>query len=72
MNSFMASTIATQAPAWTGGAQQLLDRGGALGESIERARRYAGAARDALAQRPDGAIKAALAEIADFVVERAY
>jgi octaprenyl-diphosphate synthase len=53
-------------------AIELLERGGALGETIERARRYASAARDALSSCPDGDIKAALAEIADFVVERAY
>ena len=53
-------------------AIELLERGGALAESIERARIYAGAARHALRECPDGEIKAALADIADFVVERAY
>jgi octaprenyl-diphosphate synthase len=53
-------------------AIEFLERGGALAESIERARRYAGAARTALGICPDGEIKSALADIADFVVERAY
>jgi octaprenyl-diphosphate synthase len=53
-------------------AIELLDRGGALAETIERARRYAAEARAALASCPDGEIKSALADIAEFVVERAY
>ncbi len=53
-------------------AIEFLERGGALGETIERARIYARAARDALGVCAESAIKSALAEIADFVVERAY
>ena len=53
-------------------AIELLERGGALSETIDRARLYASAARNALARAPDGDIKAALADIAEFVVERAY
>jgi octaprenyl-diphosphate synthase len=53
-------------------AIEFLERGGALAATVERARRYAREARDALAIAPDGDIKSALAEIADFVVERAY
>jgi octaprenyl-diphosphate synthase len=53
-------------------AIEYLERGGALAESITRARTYAAAARSAVAQCPEGEIKSALAEIADFVVERAY
>ena len=53
-------------------AIEYLERGGALAATVERARRYARDARDALAVAPDGEIKSALAEIADFVVERAY
>jgi octaprenyl-diphosphate synthase len=53
-------------------AIEYLERGGALGETIERARIYAGEARDALDRCPKGEIKTALAEIAEFVVERAY
>ena len=52
-------------------AIEYLERGGALAETIERARAYARAAREALSLTPDGEIKSALAEIADFVVERA-
>ena len=53
-------------------AIEILERGGALAETVERARAYAKAARESLAAAPDGAIKTALADIADFVVERAY
>src|SRR5262249_21296952 len=53
-------------------AIEYLERGGALADTIERARAYAKAAREALTLTPDGEIKSALAEIADFVVERAY
>jgi octaprenyl-diphosphate synthase len=53
-------------------AIEILERGGALAETVERARAYAASARAALAAAPDGAIKTALADIADFVVERAY
>jgi len=53
-------------------AIEFLERGGALGETIERARAYARAAREALHVCAESEIKAALAEIADFVVERAY
>ena len=53
-------------------AIEYLERGGALAETIERARAYARAAREALSPTPHGEIKSALAEIADFVVERAY
>jgi len=53
-------------------AIEFLERGGALAATVERARQYARAAREALSIAPDGDIKSALAEIADFVVERAY
>ena len=53
-------------------AIELLERGGALGETIARARLYAQAARATLADCADSDIKSALADIADFVVERAY
>ena len=53
-------------------AIEFLERGGALAETIERARSYARAAREALAITADSEIKSALADIADFVVERAY
>jgi len=53
-------------------AIEYLERGGALAATVERARRYARDAREALSIAPDGEIKSALAEIADFVVERAY
>jgi octaprenyl-diphosphate synthase len=53
-------------------AIEFLERGGALAATIERARAYGRAARDALSVCNAGEIKTALAEIADFVVERAY
>jgi octaprenyl-diphosphate synthase len=53
-------------------AIEFLERGGALGETIDRARSYARAARDALQICAHSEIKSALADIADFVVERAY
>ncbi len=53
-------------------AIEYLERGGALGETIERARSYAQAAQSALSLCPDSEIKAALTDIVEFVVERAY
>jgi len=53
-------------------AIEFLERGGALAATVGRARNYAREAREALTIAPDGDIKSALAEIADFVVERAY
>src|SRR5262245_23528327 len=53
-------------------AIEFLERGGALAATVERARRYAREAREALAISPPGEIRSALADIADFVVERAY
>jgi len=53
-------------------AIEFLERGQALAETIERARLYARLARDALAVCTESEIKSALADIADFVVERAY
>jgi octaprenyl-diphosphate synthase len=53
-------------------AIEYLERGGGLSETIERARAYGRAARDALGVIPMSEIKSALADIADFVVERAY
>jgi octaprenyl-diphosphate synthase len=53
-------------------AIEYLERGGALSETIERARLYAREARNALAGCPQGDIRDALSEIAEFVVERAY
>jgi octaprenyl-diphosphate synthase len=53
-------------------AIEFLERGQALGVTIERARLYARAARDALSVCAESEIRSALAGIADFVVERAY
>jgi octaprenyl-diphosphate synthase len=53
-------------------AIEYLERGGALSETVERARLSARAARDALSICEPTEIRSALADIADFVVERGY
>ena len=53
-------------------AIEYLERGGALSETVERARRYAHSAREALKSCKPTEIGSALADIAGFVVERAY
>ena len=50
----------------------LVEETGAISETMARARRYADLARDALSPLPSGEIRSALADIADFCVERAY
>jgi len=53
-------------------AMTLLARHGALDASIGRAQAFAAEAKAALAPFPDGAIKQALVDVADFVVDRDY
>ena len=53
-------------------ARKLMDRHGALSDTIERANHYGDIARDALAIFPDSDLKQALAEAVDFCVSRAY
>jgi octaprenyl-diphosphate synthase len=50
----------------------LVEETGAISETMARARRYADLARQALEPLPQGEIRSALADIADFCVERAY
>jgi octaprenyl-diphosphate synthase len=50
----------------------LVEQTGAIQETMSRARAFADAAKAALAILPDSEIKSALADIADFCVERAY
>src|ERR1700750_2510867 len=50
----------------------LIEQTGAMQETMARARSYADAAKAALKVMPDSEIKRALADIADFCVERAY
>jgi octaprenyl-diphosphate synthase len=50
----------------------LVEETGAISETMSRARRYADKAREALSPLPAGDIRSALADIADFCVERAY
>ena len=53
-------------------AQRLMARHGTLEASLDRARTYAGAAREALRGFPSNPYRAALEELVDFCVERAY
>jgi octaprenyl-diphosphate synthase len=53
-------------------AQALLERYGALTETVERARHYGSLAKDALGIFPDGIERRALVEAAQFAIERAY
>ena len=50
----------------------ILERRGALAETLARARAYAGAAIDMLDRFPDGPLRRALAEAAAFATERAF
>jgi octaprenyl-diphosphate synthase len=50
----------------------LIEQTGSIQETMRRARAFADDAKDALAVLPDSGIKRALADIADFCVERAY
>jgi octaprenyl-diphosphate synthase len=50
----------------------LVEQTGAIQETMKRARTFADAAKAALAILPESEIKSALADIADFCVERAY
>ncbi len=50
----------------------LIEQTGAMQETMRRARAYADIAKAALSVMPDSDIKRALADIADFCVERAY
>jgi octaprenyl-diphosphate synthase len=53
-------------------AQALIDRHGALSDTLERARHYGAMARDALGLFGDTALKAALLEAVDFATDRAH
>ena len=50
----------------------LIEQTGAMQETMTRARAYADKAKAALKVMPESEIKRALADIADFCVERAY
>ena len=50
----------------------LIEQTGAMQETMARARAYADLAKAALTVMPDSEIKRALADIADFCVERAH
>ena len=53
-------------------ARGLLERHGALADTVERARHYGAIARDALGIFAEGEAKAALRGLIDFCIERAY
>ena len=53
-------------------AQQLMARHNALKDTVERARHYGAIARDALGLFPDSAVKRALLDVIDFVIDRDY
>ena len=53
-------------------AIDLMEKHGALRDTIERARHYGSIARDALGVFPDSEVKSALGEAIDFSIERAY
>ena len=53
-------------------ASALMQRHGALSDTIERARHYGSMARDSLAIFPDSEAKVTLTEVVDFAVGRAY
>ncbi len=53
-------------------AISLMEKHGALGDTIKRARHYGAIARDALGIFPDGDAKAALIEAIDFSIDRAF
>jgi octaprenyl-diphosphate synthase len=61
-----------QTPDDFGYARKLMDRHGALTDTIDRANHYGDIARDALAIFPDSGLKDALLEAVDFCVSRAY
>ncbi len=53
-------------------AQTLIERHGALADTLERARHYGAMARDALGLFPDSQLKAAMLEAVDFAIDRAH
>ena len=53
-------------------AQSLIERHGALADTLERARHYGSMARDALGLFPATPLKAALLEAVDFAIDRAH
>ena len=53
-------------------ARELMEKHGALRDSVARARHYGAIARDALGIFPDGKVKRAFLELIDFCIERAY
>jgi len=53
-------------------AFKLMERHGALSDTIARARHYGAISRDALGIFPDSALKQALIDVIDFCIDRAY
>jgi octaprenyl-diphosphate synthase len=61
-----------QAPEDFARAMSLMERHGALRDTVERARHYGAMARDSLALFPDSETKQALSDVIDFCIDRAY
>jgi len=53
-------------------AVELMEKRGALRDTVSRARHYGAIARDALGIFPDSEVKSAMAEAIDFAIERAH
>ena len=53
-------------------AHGLIERHGALSDTLERARHYGAMARDALGLFPSTPLKSALLEAVDFAIDRAH
>jgi len=72
--AFWRRTLEDQAqnPSDLDRAIAILDRHGAIADTVERARHYGAIARDALGIFPEGAEKTALLDLIDFCIERAY
>jgi octaprenyl-diphosphate synthase len=72
--AFWRRTLETgnQEPGDLGRAIRLVERRGALAETLERARRYAADAAAALALFPDGKVRRALVEATAFTTERSF
>lgn len=61
-----------QEPADLATAQELIEKHGALRDTVERARHYGAMAQDALALFPNGDIKRAMSDAIEFSIERVY
>jgi octaprenyl-diphosphate synthase len=72
--TFWKRTLETldQAPTDLARAMELMTDHSSLSDTVKRARHYGSVARDALGIFPESATKAALLDIIDFCIDRAY